>query len=422
MRPGRNSASEGRDPATLILDASHYKTTAYVVKCRISHFHLQPTPSLHNSHSSADIITAMASLETRIRSAVTEHRRLLDVLASTDHAPPQLIQQQDLISALQADIAASDARVASTSALREAEHSDHTKYRDSTFRRFAHKASGQSSKYTAKAAKEESEYLAAVQAENTEKQLNAALKSHLLAAKSLSDSLVAPAARYAQAQAELDALLSSIFDGPTASHPDEDSAESDANLAQTAYRSALEELTTESAALAHLKTAQLSMRAAVAAMKDAVIVARQLQALGERDESDKRERAALASVETQLITARVAYLQAQRVKPGLKDMPALQVDQRGIMTAMYFAAPSPFDKGSTEFGTMVQGLSDRVLELGLFVKGKVEEAGVREGMLREGVREREAALRAARERLMRVRRKALESVLGHAEGIEKGNW
>jgi len=354
----------------------------------------------------------MASLNARIHSAIKEHRRLLDILNSTEHAPAQLVQQQDLIAALQADIAASDARVASAEALRLAEHAGHAKYRDSTFRRLAHKASGRSSKYSAKVAKEESEHLAAIQAEHAEQQHNDALRSHLSSAQSIAASLQAPAAQHAQAQSDLSALLSSLFDGPTPSHPDEDAAEQRVSLALAAYRSSLTQRTAEASALAHLKTAQLAMHAAVAATKDSVRIAVQLSAFNDRELSDRRARAALATIETQLLAARVAYLQAQRVKPDLEDIPPLEVDQRVVMTALYFADPGLFHREPTEFRALVQALLDRVLEVGLFVKGKVEQGAAGEEELKGVVREREGDLRAARERLVKVREKVFESVAG----------
>ena len=113
------------------------------------------------------INTMTSKFQERIHSAAPEYRRLANILNSTDHAPRELSQQEGLITTLKSEITASDTRVAE--AQRLAEEANHTKYQNSTFRRFAHKASGQSSKYTAKAAKEESEYLAAVQAEHAER-------------------------------------------------------------------------------------------------------------------------------------------------------------------------------------------------------------------------------------------------------------
>ncbi|KAK0656924.1 hypothetical protein B0T16DRAFT_501584 [Cercophora newfieldiana] len=353
----------------------------------------------------------MAFLQERIHSAATEYRKLTDIITSTNHAPSQLSQQQDLISALQTDITESDALVASAEARRLAEQSDHTKYQNSTFRRFAHKASGQSSKYSAKAAKEESEYLAAIQSEHTEKQRNAALRSHLAAAQSLSDSLAPAASQHAQAQSDLDSLLSSVFDGPTPSHPDEDSAERDVSLALSAHRAAQDDLNSESSALAYLKTAQLAMRGAVAAAKEAVSIMVHLDAVSDRSTSDKKARAALTAIETQLLSARVSYLQAQRVKPQLEDVPQLEVNQKGIMRAMYFTTQNPFRREETEVETMVKALSDRVWEVGMFVKRRVEEGGVKEEVLKGRVKEREGELKTAKDRLRRVRENVFESMV-----------
>ncbi|KAK4451376.1 hypothetical protein QBC34DRAFT_400854 [Podospora aff. communis PSN243] len=220
----------------------------------------------------------------RVYSTVPEYRRLVSILTSTNHAPKHLSQQEDLITALKTEITASDTRVASAEAQRLSEQADHTKYQTSTFRRLAHKASGKSSRYTAKAAKEESEYLAAVQAEHTEKQHNAALRFQLAEAESLAESLKPAATQHDQAKAGLETLLSSLFDGPTPDYPDEDSAENDVSLAQEAYRSAQTALRDESLALEHLKSSQLAMRAAVAASNDALRIATHLDAVSDRDE------------------------------------------------------------------------------------------------------------------------------------------
>ncbi|KAK0632651.1 hypothetical protein B0T14DRAFT_560325 [Immersiella caudata] len=242
----------------------------------------------------------------RILTAAPEYLRLANIINPADHAPRELTQQRDLINTLKSEITASDARVASAEAKRLAEQADHTKYQNSTFRRFAHKASGQSSKYAAKAEK----------------------------------------------------------------------------------------------------------KGSMTAANDALTIATHLDTVSERDNSHKIERAALATLDAQLVSTRVSYLQTQRAKNEPEDIPVVEVDQTGIMKAMYFAAPSLFKKGRTECEGIVRQLSEKVLKAGLFVKAKVEQGVARKGELRGEIQKKEKELKVATEKLVRVRKDVCESVTG----------
>src|SRR5690349_2668652 len=97
----------------------------------------------------------MTSIHTKIQEAAGKNAQLLQGLHETDAAPSQLQQQKAYIRDLDAQITNSTKRVNDLKRKTAVELIDHEKYRDSTFRRFAHKASGKKERFAEKAAKEE---------------------------------------------------------------------------------------------------------------------------------------------------------------------------------------------------------------------------------------------------------------------------
>ena len=97
----------------------------------------------------------MSSIQEKIQQAASQNASLLQGLQETDSAPSQLQQQDAYINDLNHQIAVINQRVNKLKQATAAELRDHEKYRDSTMRRFAHKATGRKEKFAEKAAKEE---------------------------------------------------------------------------------------------------------------------------------------------------------------------------------------------------------------------------------------------------------------------------
>ncbi|KAH8716812.1 hypothetical protein GQ44DRAFT_775940 [Phaeosphaeriaceae sp. PMI808] len=109
----------------------------------------------------------MSSIHTKIQEAASQNASLLQGLYETDSAPSQLQQQNAYIQDLDAQIAYTTQRVADLKRKTAIKLKDHEKYRDSTLRRLAHKATGRKETFASKAAKEEKEYFDAIQAQKS---------------------------------------------------------------------------------------------------------------------------------------------------------------------------------------------------------------------------------------------------------------
>ncbi|KAF2872822.1 hypothetical protein BDV95DRAFT_627699 [Massariosphaeria phaeospora] len=167
----------------------------------------------------------MTSIQAKIQEAASRNTTILASLHETESAPSQLAQQISYIEDLNQQLRTTEATVAKLKKDTESELKDHKKYSQSTLRRLAHKASGQTSRFAEKAAKEEREYFDAIQAQKSaEDQL--AYMRHLKAdAEVAKNQYQAQTFRHKALQRELDGLYESIFTGPTPGFPDEDEKE-----------------------------------------------------------------------------------------------------------------------------------------------------------------------------------------------------
>jgi hypothetical protein len=168
----------------------------------------------------------MSTIQAKIQSAAQRNATLLQALQETDSAPSQLEQQNAYIADLDRQITSTTKRANTLKSKTASELKDHEKYRDSTMRRFAHKATGRKEAFASKAAKEEKEYFDAMQAQKSaEDELTYLqhLRSEALTARA---EYQASTDRHKDLQAHLDQLYNSIFAGPTPDFPAEDTAES----------------------------------------------------------------------------------------------------------------------------------------------------------------------------------------------------
>lgn len=100
----------------------------------------------------------MSSIQDQIREAAPQNEQLLSNLRKTESAPAQLAQQNAYLKDLEAQSKVTEKEVSSLKAKTTSELKDHKKYSESTFRRFAHKATGRKERFEEKASKEEREY------------------------------------------------------------------------------------------------------------------------------------------------------------------------------------------------------------------------------------------------------------------------
>jgi hypothetical protein len=167
----------------------------------------------------------MTSIQQQIQEASSKNSQLLAGLHETDSAPSQLYQQITYIKDLDLQLKKSEKQVAQLKKKTASELEDHKKYSESTFRRFAHKASGRKERFAEKAEKEEREYFDAIQAQKTAEDDLAYVRQLKAEAEVTRAEYEQNALRHDSLQTELDALYNSIFAGYTPGFPDEDQKE-----------------------------------------------------------------------------------------------------------------------------------------------------------------------------------------------------
>lgn len=182
-----------------------------------------PTPPhhIHTRCTRPTPIFTMPSPSDRIRSASSHNTSLLAALHTTSTAPSTLYHHLQYIQDLSASQSHLEARLASHRTRVTKELADHKRYNESTFRRFAHKASGRTTQWTERAAKEEQEYVDAIQAQKSVEEELSNVKRLLGEAEARRGEYEAEARRHDEVQRELDALYEDVFRGFTPEFPDE---------------------------------------------------------------------------------------------------------------------------------------------------------------------------------------------------------
>jgi hypothetical protein len=170
----------------------------------------------------------MSQLTQALTNAASRNHELLSVLAETDYAAKTLQQNSSYITDLEAQTKATEKELRKLHAITEDERKDHVKYRDSTFKRYAHKLGGRKgeAKFASKSEKEEREFLEAWQKEREAEERKAELQRALNTANEDRQRFESEKARNESAQRDLDQLYASIFSGPTPDLPGEDQLES----------------------------------------------------------------------------------------------------------------------------------------------------------------------------------------------------
>lgn len=187
------------------------------------------------------------------------HTRLTEALSKVDNAPAALAQHKAHLRELEAQLAESAKKVEVLAGLTQKERKEHESLRDSKARKLAAKFSGKMGKFEANKEKEEREYVEALQNEMEERDRQGDLQRQVQAASTTMNTLAEKADEYASLHRELEALYSSIFDGPTDSFPDEDKLEYSVHEARKLCELAEAQRKTESQTLKLLSQAVAHM-------------------------------------------------------------------------------------------------------------------------------------------------------------------
>ncbi|KAK7190593.1 hypothetical protein DPSP01_007248 [Paraphaeosphaeria sporulosa] len=197
----------------------------------------------------------MTSTHEKIRQAASRNAELLAGLHETDSAPSQLYQQIQYIKDLNEQLKATEKQVSRLKEKTALELKDHRKYNESTFRRFAHRASGRTDKFNEKAAKEEKEYFDAIQAQKSAEDELGYVRQLVAEAEVAKAGYEKDAARHDEYQRALDALYNSIFAGTTPEFPEEDAREAACEAANARLQSLAQTLEKERHVLELVKKA-----------------------------------------------------------------------------------------------------------------------------------------------------------------------
>ncbi|KAK5654289.1 hypothetical protein OQA88_7466 [Cercophora sp. LCS_1] len=351
----------------------------------------------------------MADLQSKITQYAPQNTTLLRTLSETDHALPQLTQQNRLIADLRTSLAESDQRLKHLSNVRKKEFHDHEKYRDSFVRRLAYKIACRGGEFNQRAEKEEREYFEALQLEHKAEKVNANLKQQLAEATAVADSLSQEVKKHDDTQAELDRLYNSIFAGATPDVPEEDEKERDVERAMASYQDARGRHEAEMMAVQMLGDAQRRMRGAMASMEEALNASR-YDMFSSGGFADMLERNALHRAELEVMAARMAVQQAQRMSPAVGELPAVEINQGHLIRDVFFDnvfTDMAFHEEIKRSAARVQAASRRLDQI-------AEAANARRVAVEGEMRTREKELINARHRLQKVRERVFET-LGNDE-------
>ena len=353
----------------------------------------------------------MASIHAKIQEAAGRNAQLLQGLHETDAAPSQLQQQDAYIRDLDSQIANTTKRVNDLRKKTAAELKDHEKYRDSTIRRFAHKASGRKERFAEKAAKEEKEYFDAIQSQKAAEDELAYVKQLKAEADIRKSQLEHQVQRHTQLQQELDALYNSIFAGTTPEFPDEDRVEDACNAAHLNVQQANQQLERERHILFLLGQTALKLSEARDSLDSAHTMS-QSDLWGGGALASVQKRNYLEHAESSIQQVRMLQEQVKQVAPELPNLGQLQIAMGSIWSDMVF------DNVYTDMQMheQIKDSMQQVDRVGNRCGDIIRERENIEQRLRGEVQQANERLQHARLELQRARENAFKRVLGGVSG------
>ena len=277
----------------------------------------------------------MSSIHTKIHDAASQNAILLQGLHETDSAPSQLEQQNAYIKDLDHQIANTNKRVTDLKRKTAAELKDHEKYRDSTMRRFAHKATGRKEKFADKAAKEEKEYFDAIQAQKSAEDELAYVQQLKAEASQQRDKFSTSAERHKHLQSQLDALYHSIFAGHTPEFPDEDRKEEACNASSQHLSTLNQSLEKEKHILFLLGQTVQKLSEARNALDGAYGMS-QYDMFGGGTMAGMQKRNYLERAESCIQQVRMLQSQVKQVAPDIPNLGPLQIAMGSIWSDVVF--------------------------------------------------------------------------------------
>jgi DNA repair exonuclease SbcCD ATPase subunit len=360
----------------------------------------------------------MSQLTQALTNAVTRNRELLSTLAQTDYADKTLQQNAAYITDLDSQIKATDKELKKLHTQTEDERKDHVKYRDSTFKRYAHKLGGSKgqAKFASKSEKEEREFLQAWQLEREAEERRAELQRALTTATSDRQRFEADKARNTTAQHDLDQLYASIFSGPTPEVPGEDQLEIAVQNAKQHLEQTQSAYNAENAALEALRRVENRMQTAAAAMQEAIDSSR-LDIIGMGGSfADMMERDALSKAAVALSESLRHMDEARRWQPDIVHLRTVHIDMGHMVSDVMF---------DNIFSDMnqherIKGSNNQLMEAMAQLKEQLAAQVQRAKGATEALKMARASMEEARGELQSIRAEAFERLAGGAGGVGGG--
>lgn len=159
----------------------------------------------------------MASASQAIASRADEHQQLLQTLGELDYAPSALIQAQERLKTLQADVGPKREALSKYARETKREWDEWQAVQTSMLKRASLRIKGGKDNLNQRVEKEEAEWLDALRAESHEKDQLAMLEQEIGEMQTLVKDLEGLKATHDQTQARLDQLYETVFSGPSAS-------------------------------------------------------------------------------------------------------------------------------------------------------------------------------------------------------------
>ncbi|KAJ4985620.1 hypothetical protein SVAN01_08895 [Stagonosporopsis vannaccii] len=355
----------------------------------------------------------MTSIQSKVHEAASQHAQLLQGLAETDQAPSQLQQQDAYLKDLKAQEGSTSKRVEDLRKKTNTELKDHVKYSESTFRRFAHKASGRKERFAEKAAKEEREYFDAMQEQKTAEDELAYIRQLKAEAEIQKQNFDRDTNRHNDLQKQLDELYNSIFAGQTPEFPDEDRKEEACNAASQQVQSIHQKLEKERHVLFLLRQTSTKLSEARSHLDDAHGMS-QWDMFGGGTMASMQKRSLLERAESSIQQVRMLQQQLQHVAPHLPSLGQLNIASGSIWGDVVF--DNIFS--DMEMHDKIKDSEAQVDRAGHKCGDMVRESEQREQRLLGDVRSANEQLKNARVELQKARETAFKGVLEGHGGVQ----
>ncbi|OQO07236.1 hypothetical protein B0A48_07806 [Cryoendolithus antarcticus] len=346
------------------------------------------------------------SFATRLQSAAARNRELLSIIAQNDHAPSALPQNAAYITDLDAQLKKTDVELKKLHAITEDERKDHVEYRDSTFKRYAHKIGGKKGqeKFTSKQEKEEREFLEAWQKEREAIARREEIARALDIAQVDKQTLGQAALQYQNAQTELDQMYAQLFNGPTPEVPGEDQMEQTVQHLVQYLDQCQQRFNTEKSAGEALRGVEKLIAAANKNMREALSMSR-MDMMGGGTFIDMMERDALSRAGVAISEAIVHMNAARQLQPAIQPLDNVNIDMGHAMSDMFF------DNIFTDMAQheRIQGSAMQLQRADDQLKEQIRLQLVRAGGARDQLAQAKQDTENVREELQRIRAETFET-------------